>query len=144
MTPEQQDPFAGLEPLSSYSRAQAIADGVLVDLSEWGGPKGIMGGIALPWAATRSVWLEVEAIPERLEGLADVRGRAHDLLWMATLAVRGAMRRVKQGERADGRWAFQCILPVKGSRKQTRTYHVALCGGDDGRGALTILLSDED
>lgn len=143
-TPEPQDPFAGLEPIHSYTRQQAIEDGVLVDVTEWAGPKGIMGGLDLAWAVTREVFEQIEAIPERLEGLADVRGRAHDVLWLATLTLAGVLRRARPGVDASGRWAFRVILPVKGSRKQTQTYHVALCGGDDGRGAATVMLPEQD
>jgi len=39
----------------------------------------------------------IHAIPPSLEGLADVRGRAHDVLWMSSLAARQAKRVVDIG-----------------------------------------------
>jgi hypothetical protein len=45
-------------------------------------------GFMCPVAVTAAVWKDINAIPPRLEGIADVRGRAHDVLWMAALAAR--------------------------------------------------------
>lgn len=68
------------EPVSVYTRQQAIEDGVLVDVTEWAGPGQMQGGFACPVAITRNLWAKVEA-PKRSN--QDTRGRAHDVLWMA-------------------------------------------------------------
>ena len=87
------------EPVSTYSRAQAIEDGVLVDVSEWASPREMMGGFVVPVAMTAALWAKVEAPKGSIQ---DTRGRAHDVLWLASLAVR--MKRgyykVKLGNRA--------------------------------------------
>jgi hypothetical protein len=38
------------EPISVYTRAQAVADGVLVDVTAWAstGPEGMLGGFTVP------------------------------------------------------------------------------------------------
>jgi hypothetical protein len=78
------------EPISVYSRAQAIEDGMLVDVTEWGSrDKGFHGGYACPVAFTAAVWSDVKVEGTRRSG--DTRGRAHDVLWMSSLAMRRAM-----------------------------------------------------
>ena len=116
--------------ISSYSRAQAIEDGELVDVTEWASAeKGFHGGFSVPVAVTRSVWGTIEAIPRSLERVADVRGRAHDVLWMASLAARR-----NQGPDAQ----FKLILPSKGTRKRIRVLRVNIGPGDDAEPVVTI------
>lgn len=78
--------------IHSYSRAQAIADRVLVDVSRQASPAEMHGGFTVPVAVTATLWSAIEAIPERLLGIADPRGRLHDVLWMAGCAVRRQQR----------------------------------------------------
>lgn len=74
--------------ISTYTRTQAIDDGVLVDVTEWASSdKGFHGGFTCPVAMTQSVWAAVE-VPERSRRSGDTRGRAHDVLWMASLTAR--------------------------------------------------------
>ncbi len=77
------DDFWG-EPIYSYSRKQAIADGVLVDVS-------IMAqeaGIKYPAAVTRRVWDELVVPDEdsRKEGQSEP-GRMWDILWMLRMTI---------------------------------------------------------
>jgi hypothetical protein len=46
------------EPLSVYTRDQAVKDGVLVDVTAWAssGPNGMMGGFRVPVAVTKALW----------------------------------------------------------------------------------------
>lgn len=126
-----------LPPLiHSYTRAQAIEDGELVDLTEWAShDKGFRGGFQLPVAATRAVWGMVEAIPES-KSFQDVRGRAHDLLFMASIAARGA-----NGSRRVG---FEVLMDVKGTRKRKHQFVAHLGAGDKGEPVLTIMRPGED
>ena len=74
------------EPVYVYSRAQAIEDGVLVDMTEWASAeKGFIGGFRVPVAMTAALWAKVQAPKGSLQ---DTRGRAHDVLFMASLGVR--------------------------------------------------------
>jgi hypothetical protein len=43
-------------------------------------------GFVRPVAVTAAVWKEINAIPPRAQGLQSVRGRTHDVLWMAAIA----------------------------------------------------------
>ena len=72
------------EVISSYSRAQAIEDGVLVDVTETARE----AGIKYPVALTRAVFERCVALPKRYRGLEDERGRLWDVLSMFRFAAR--------------------------------------------------------
>lgn len=61
-----------------YTRAQAIEDGVLVDVTETAKE----AGIRYPVAITQAVWAEYVAVPDGVEG-QDENGRLWDILWRA-------------------------------------------------------------
>ena len=93
-TPDQ---FWG-NPISVYTRQQAIEDGALVDVTEWAssGPNGMLGGFSVPVVMTRALWWIVELDADddaawrrqvRQRG-ESTRGRAHDTLFMTRLAAR--------------------------------------------------------
>jgi hypothetical protein len=95
-TPVTPDDFWG-PPISIYTRAQAIEDGVLVDVSDWAGagPNGMMGGFRVPTVLTRALWdvVDLDADDQvrwrqqaRQRG-ESTRGRAHDVLFMTRLAA---------------------------------------------------------
>lgn len=71
------------EPIYSYSRAQAIADGVLVDLSQL---DPIRRAFKYPVACTDTVWGIIETATK--EAHQDLNGIAHDIATMAYLAIR--------------------------------------------------------
>jgi hypothetical protein len=114
----------------SYSRAQAIADGVLVDVTMEAGPDGMLGGFAIPVAVTAALWSAIEAIPAGLAGIADPKGRLHDVLWMAALAARR--------HRGDSSCPFLVHLPSCGTRKRTRELLLHVGPGDHGEPVATI------
>ncbi len=86
------------EPIHAYTRAEAIDDGVLVDVTRQASPAEMRGGFTVPVALTAALWSAIEAIPPSLQGIADARGRLHDVLWMASLAAR-------RHDRASPHWA---------------------------------------
>ena len=53
--------------ISTYSRAQAIEDGILVDVSDTARE----AGFTIPVAATRTVWNRLIALPEGYRGFQD-------------------------------------------------------------------------
>ncbi len=132
------DFWEGAEVISTYTRAEAIDDGVLVDLTEWASAdKGFHGGFSCPVAVTSTVWADIEAIPKRLQGIADVRGRAHDLLWMASLAARGAAGQT-------GAVLYRVKMPIAGDRKAWQTYKMHAGSGDNAELVITIMQPNED
>jgi len=116
------------EVIHRYTRKQAIADGVLIDVSEWASPREMMGGFKIPVAMTAAVWALVEAPEGSYE---DTRGRAHDVLWMASLAA----RRNRDVDRAT----FAVLIDGK---EINLVLHVA--PGDEGEPVATIMLPGED
>lgn len=137
------------EPIHVYTRKQAFEDGVLVDVTEWASMEtGFRGGFKWPVAMTAAVWSDLNNIPEWARDWQDVRGRAHDLLWMASLAV----RRAAEGS-ADV--LFDVILRLAGDPEpedergegelgSMRTYKLVCGPNDDGTLCLTLMLPTED
>ena len=125
------------EPISVYTRSQAIEDGVLVDVSQADAMKG--SGIALPVSVTRSVWAWVN--PEKMPRCQDFNGRLHDVLWMLRLKIRGASEGI---DRLAFRAMFQGGPGLRGRQKRIVDL-VAVCGpADDGSPCLTIMLPGEE
>ena len=113
--------------ISVYTRAQAIEDGILVDVSETARE----AGFGIPVAVTRTVWDRLVALPEGYRGFQDERGRLWDVLWMA----RHYALRASDSDRVT-----MCVL-VRDIRKDLRDSNrpprrhcpiVAIGGGDDG------------
>lgn len=77
------------EPISVYTRAQAIDDGALVDLSQWGREY----GFRVPVCMTRALFNLVDIDSKGRSTYESTRGRAHDVLTLGSLALRGALAR---------------------------------------------------
>jgi hypothetical protein len=97
------------EVIFSYTRAQAIADRVLIDVT----PTALEAGFRFPVATTAALMAAVETIPQQYSH-EDIEGRLGDLLWMASLAA----WRAKSG---CSRIAFEVILHLEGTRRQYQT-----------------------
>lgn len=115
----------------SYSRKQALEDGVLVDLSDLGRE----AGIKFPVAVTNAVWSEYINVPEGVVG-QDERGRAWDIVWMIRMAIASG----KGGEK------IRYSLLVRNDNRRSQIVNLkAICGpGDDMEPVITIMLPDED
>lgn len=117
--------------ISRYTRAQAIDDGFLVDLTEWASAdKGFIGGFKCPVAVTTEVWADIERCPK----MQDIRGRAHDVLWMASLAARG--------NGSASAKLFRVIMQV--GRTKNQIYKMVAGPGDNGELVITIMKPDQD
>jgi hypothetical protein len=126
------NPFSDMPVIFAYSRAQAIEDGVLIDLTEWAKET----GFRFPVACTTAVWNGYIAPNKdlRLLGQSE-RGRAHDVLWMLLCAIRRG-----SGDRID----FETLFLQSPYRRITARFK-AVCGpGDNGRAVITIMLPNED
>ena len=131
-------PFFG-QVVSVYTRAQALADGVLIDA----GPMAREAGFRWPVAITAAAWADCvtwnDADSER-QTHQDQSGRLWDVLFSAAHAVR---------TRADAgaQLLFELYrVPRDGrSTEAERTKLKLVVGpGDDGEPVMTILLSNED
>ena len=115
----------------SYSRMQALEDGVLVDVSDLGREAGLRFRVAV----TQAVWSEYISVPDGVIG-QDERGRAWDIVWMLRMAIKAG----KGGEE------IRYSVLVRNDNRRPRMVELkAICGpGDEGEPVITIMLSDED
>lgn len=118
--------------MRTYSRRQTIEVGGLLDVTEQAGPGGMVGGFAVPVAVTAALLAAIEAIPERLVGIADLRGRLHDVLWMAAVSA----RRARPSHASFASFALR--MPRRGTRNALVQLVVAIGPGDDGGPVVTI------
>ena len=124
-------PLDGAEYVSVYSRAQAIEDGELVDVSEAAREV----GIRYPVALTRAAWTRCVEVPESLRGSEQSeRGRLHDVVWMLRCAI---------GRSRGDRLTYE-LLVVGADKRRHRVQLVSVCGpGDTAEPVLTVMLPDE-
>jgi hypothetical protein len=127
MTPD------GAEVIYAYTRAMAIADGVLVAV-----PSELAreAGIVVPAVLTAGAWHEAVAVPPHLRGIQDVTGRLWDVLTMLRIAIR-------RSRDDDDRVDFQ-VLVYDGARHKTVDLYALSGPGDDGELVITIMRTDED
>lgn len=135
--PEQDDSFGPV--VYQYTRAQALADGILVDVSLLARE----AGFTLPVAITQGAWHDCVAWSEQDSGnqlYQDESGRLWDVLWMAVNVIRSATG-------CGNRLLFSlCRVPRDGkSTKATAvTLKLIIGPGDQGEPVMTILLPEED
>ena len=117
--------------LHSYSRADALRDGELIDVSEWGSTeKGFIGGFVVPVALTRALFETIRNFPENCG--EDIRGRAHDVLFMASQAARGAKDSI------DSAAPFAVLMTDSQGVIATLELFVVIGPGDAGEPVVTI------
>jgi hypothetical protein len=119
-----ENPFG--EVIYSYSRAQAIEEGVLVDLSN---VDSIRQHWKHPFACTSAVWAIIEEALKQ-DG-QDVSGICHDISTMAKLSLRGG----REGDQV----LFTVIIT---GRKHSFKLHIG--PGDTAAPVLTLMLPNED
>ena len=127
------------EVISGYSRAQAIEDGQLVDVSDR-----TRRAFRFPVALTRAVYTDCVEWPEDdMQAMQDQTGRLSDVIWMARCAI----RRVSEADGpADRVPVFLYRIPRDGHSTEPQLVElVAVCGpGDDMEPVITIQFPGED
>lgn len=139
LTPAEQLTDLFGPPISVYTRAQAIEDGELVDVTE----TAMEAGFRCPVAVTRAVWedccawteRDIEARPRQCQ---DEKGRLWDVVWMAALAGR-----VNRG-RSVALFRVKRVPRPGHGRTQVVTLKLHIGPADDSDAAVTILQRDED
>lgn len=132
---DEMSPFGPV--IYGYSRAQAISDGMLVDVSTMAKE----AGFTVPVALTSAAWSDCVEWGDRdscRQTHQDESGRLWDVLWMAYLAARRA-----QG----GTVAFTLYRVPRGGkgrmpRKVTLHMHIGL--GDVAEPVITVMMVGED
>ncbi len=118
----------------SYTRAQALAEGVLVDVTDTAKE----AGFVIPVALTAAVWAAFVQVPEGVTG-QDERGRLWDVLSMLRVAIRrdvtgGPELHFELHVRHDNSDEIPPLVALK-----------AVCGPDDDTSpCITVMLPEED
>lgn len=126
-------PFENADLIHVYSRAQAIADGGLIEVSEMAREAGWRASVAL----TAAVWGDCVAWDKYQPVYQDEQGRLWDVLTMALFAARG--------RRNSNRVLFTVLrIPRGGQRPEPVRLAVEIGPGDAGEPVITIMQPDED
>ncbi len=127
------------EVIFTYTRAQAIADGLLIDVTDTAREAGFMWPVAL----TAGVWNDCVAWSEtdrQRQVHQDQSGRLYDVLWMGIYAIRSA--------RSSGNELLYELyrVPPDGQSTDAQLTRLKLNvgPGDTGEPVVTIMLPEED
>jgi hypothetical protein len=129
---DNQNPFG--EVIYAYTRAQALADGVQVDIFTTAKE----AGIRFPVFITRTAFDAYVTVPPNVTG-QDEAGRLWDVVWMLRFAIRKAQ---------NGQDRMPFALYVRNDNRAAKLVKlIASCGAldmDDPQPAITIMLPGED
>ena len=121
------------EPIHTYTRAEALADGVLFDVTETARE----AGFKVPVALTARVWADVNDLSGRYVCAGQSpEGRLWDLLFMAAHAARS------RENRNTSAFVYALIMPVGAGNNYQAKCHVG--PGDEGEAVVTIMRPEED
>ena len=126
------------EVISTYTRVQAIEDGVLIDA----GPTAKEVGFKLPVALTSAVWSDCVAWTDsdsQKMPFQDQSGRLYDLLFMAAFAI-------PTSADSGDRLLYELYrVPRDGYSTEAKpvTLKLIIGPGDHGEPVVTILLPEE-
>ena len=125
------------ELVHKYTRAQAIADGLLIDVSTMAKEAGFRVAVALTaqvWADCVE-WTEADSIRQVTQAEA---GRLWDVLWLAHIAARRG-----QSDRVIFE-LFRVPRGGRGQRPRRTTLHMHIGPGDEAEPVITIMSPGED
>ena len=118
----------------SYTRAQAVADGVQVEVTKTAQE----AGIRFPMFLTRAVFDAYVAVPPNVTG-QDEAGRLWDIVWMTRFAILRARPGVDR---------IPVALYVRNDDRAAKLVKLIAVAGpldiDDPQPAITVMLPDED
>jgi len=122
------------EVIFAYTRKQALADGVQVDVTTTAKE----AGIKFPMFLTRAVFDAYVAVPPDVS-CQDEAGRLWDVVWMTRFGILRARPGVDR---------IPVALYVRNDNRAARLVKlIATCGPldmDDAQPAITVMLPDED
>ena len=121
------------EPIYAYTRAEALADGVLFDVTETAHE----AGFKVPVALTAQVWTDINDLSGRYASAGQSpEGRLWDLLFMAAHAAR------RRENRNTSAFVYALIMPVGAGNNYRAKCHIG--PGDEGQAVVTIMRPEED
>ena len=117
----------------SYTRAQAITDGVLVDVTAQAAEM----GFKVHTVVTDHLYGEYVVPTAGLEGEGQsIEGRLHDLLFRTLLAAKA----IRDSDRAE----FDVLFLMAPGRWDTAHVVAVIGPGDQGEPVMTIMLPEDD
>ena len=126
--------------ISTYTRAQAIGDGVLMDVTKVAKEAGFTWPVAISQAAWSDCveWTDEDTRRQRYQ---DESGRLWDVVYMAAFAIKSG-----RGETGPVRLFKMWRVPRGGRRKtpQFKVLKMIVGPGDDAEPVITIMLPSED
>lgn len=131
--------FQAADLIHSYSRAQAIADGELIDVTDIARE----AGFTVPVAMSRAAWADCvewnDGIEARKAVTQDESGRLWDVLWMAFVACRA------KGNDQRRIFELYCVpREGRGNRPRRVALAITIGPGDDFAPVITIMQPTED
>ena len=127
--------FADAEIIHSYTRAEAISDGQLLDVSATAKE----AGFNIHTVVTNGVWEDcVQWDNDTQAAHQDEDGRLWDVLWMANMAAR------RNGNGSEINYSIMRV-PADGTSAEAQETNLVLHigPGDSGEPVLTIMLPSE-
>lgn len=126
----------------SYTRADAIADGVLKDVSEMAAE----AGIRFPAACTGTLWAELVAPSEFARSIGNSEeGRLWDILWMFVMATKGMIPHKNYREGLGEALEYETLFVMGEEFEPVSRAIKAVCGpGDNAEPVITFMLPHED
>ncbi len=119
----------------SYTRAQAIEDGVLVDANIGDLAEVTQQHYKWPVAMTASVFAMIETAVNHPKHCNDYRGVWHDILWMSKMNITHRF--------SESSHLFKVIITGLG-RKRIHELKIVCGPGDDAEPVVTVMLPEED
>ena len=114
----------------AYTRAQAIEDGVLKDIS----PLAREAGFQVPVAVTHAVWQRCIEVPAAVPW-QDVKGRAWDILMVLRVAALVAI---------SSQVTFRVAVQNECEKLENVELKALIGPGDHGEPVITVMFTDED
>jgi hypothetical protein len=134
------EPFWGIA-VYSYTRAQAIEDRVLIDVSDIAG-LAKDAGFRCPVAVTASVWADINNIPEGSG--QDINGRLWDVLYMGNRAI---FKAHDKGQTNTNMISYDIILTLPEDtigEEPLYRLKIGIALGENGKPEMTIMRPNED
>ncbi len=127
------------EAISTYTRAQAIEDGALVNLMGFFSTHDDVASVCrqhykFPIACTAAVFDIMQKAVENPRYCNDYAGIVHDMLWMS---------KVMKRQIDESTVMFRVIIAGAG-RQRNYDFKLAVGPGDHGEPVITIMMPDED
>lgn len=121
------------EIIYSYTRKQAVEDGVLVDITKYA----IQVGFKIHTAITGNLYFSYVCPPAGLEGYGQsIEGRLYDVLWLAVLTARSNAQ--------SSRMEFDVLFQMAPGEPERVRVIADIGPGDQGEPVLTIMLPGDD